>query len=284
MLQILNSAPFVPFTAVSVFIFGMLTGSFVNVCIYRIPLEKSIIFPPSSCTECDHRIKWYENIPVLSWLFLKGKCSGCKKKISMIYPFIEMTNGFLYLVAFFRFGISSDLFFVFYFISAMVVTAVIDFKTQYVYSKVVLPVAFLGVLRAFISPSITALSSIAGMVAGAGLLLLAIAIFYAVTRKIGMGLGDVYILGAIGAFTGIGVIPFVLFAASFGGIVFFIIAKLVFKKRRLAKNITQEDINSDNEKDLDNAIYFGPFLAAAGVLTLLTPTYLLDTVFYFRLF
>ena len=279
MITILNSSQFVPFTGAMIFIFGMLTGSFVNVCIYRIPLGKSIVFPPSSCTKCSHMIKWYENIPVLSWLILGGKCSGCKEKISMIYPVIEMINGFLYLAAFIRFSVSYDMIFAFYFISAMIITTVIDFKTQYVYSSVVLPVAVLGVIRAFLSPSISVASSLIGILIGAGLLLLAIGLFFLLTRKIGMGLGDVYILGAIGSFTGFQTIPLILFIASFSGVIFFLIAKLVFRKKRLAKNITGQDINSDNEKDLDNAIYFGPFLAGAGVLILLMPPYLIEKIF-----
>ncbi|HDT11172.1 MAG TPA: prepilin peptidase [bacterium] len=280
MSEMLNSTQFVPFTAAVVLIFGLLTGSFVNVCIYRIPQSKSIVFPPSSCTKCSHRIKWYENIPVLSWLFLRGKCSGCGEKISMIYPLVEMANGFLYLAAFIRFSVSIDMFFTFYFISAMIVIAVIDFKTQYVYSAVVLPVAVLGVLRAFFSPSISLTASFLGIIAGAGLLLTAIAVFYLVTKKIGMGLGDVYILGAIGSYTGLKMIPLVLFLASFSAILFFFVAKMVFKKKRLAENITKEDINSGNEKDLDNAIYFGPFLAGSGVLLLLIPPYLLENCLF----
>jgi len=279
MLQLVNSTPFAPYTAAIVFVFGMLTGSFVNVCIYRIPLGKSIVFPPSSCTKCSHSIKWYENIPVLSWLFLRGKCSGCSEKISMIYPVIELLNGLFYLFAFIRFSISIDLVFVFYFISAMIVTAVIDFRTQFVYSAVVIPVALLGVVRAFFSPSISVFSSLIGMVAGAGLLLLAIALFFIATRKIGMGLGDVYILGAIGSFSGFKTIPLILFIASFSGVLFFIIAKTVFRKKRIAENITKEDINSSDEKDLDNAIYFGPFLAGAGIFILLLPPYLIDALF-----
>lgn len=271
MIEILNSSKMVPFSATAVFIFGLLIGSFVNVCIYRIPIGKSIVFPPSSCTKCNHQIKWYENIPVLSWLFLRGKCSGCKEKISMIYPVIELLNGLLYLFAFIRFGASLQLIFVFYFISAMIVTAFIDFKTQFVHSGVVLPLLGTGLMGAYFSSEMTIIQSLYGIAAGAGILLLAIAVFYIVTRKIGMGLGDVYILAAIGAYSGPLKIPLILLMASFSGTVFFLIAKMLFKKKRLAQNVTMDDLHTKNEKDLENAIYFGPFLAIAGIAVLLTP-------------
>ena len=281
MIEILNSTDMAPFTASAIFIYGMLLGSFLNVCIYRIPLKKSIVFPPSSCTKCGHFIKWYENIPVLSWLFLRGKCSGCGEKISLIYPAIELLNGILYLFAFLRFGVSIQLLFILYFISAMIVTAMIDFKTQFVYPGVVLPLFVTGLASAYFSQDITVYQSLLGILAGAGILLLSIAVFYLVTRKIGMGLGDVYILGAIGAYCGPFKIPLILLLASLAGTLFFIAAKVVFKKKRLADNVTMKDLNTTDEHDLDNAIYFGPFLALAGVAVLLAPSEILQKILPF---
>lgn len=280
---ILNSKQLLPFTAAVVFIYGLLFGSFLNVCIYRIPLKKSIVFPPSSCTKCGHKIKWYENIPVFSWLFLRGKCSGCGEKISLIYPTIELLNAFLYLWAFLKFGLSLQLVLALYFISALVVTAAIDFRTQFVYSKVIIPPIFMGILWSFFEPSMTWQESLLGIGIGAGILLLAIFLFWIVTRKIGMGLGDVYILAAIGAFTGPKMIPFILLIASLGGIIFFLIAKLVFKKKRLAENVSAADLNSKDEKDVENAIYFGPFLAFGGLLIFLMPTEMLNKLLSFFL-
>ncbi|HRZ79178.1 MAG TPA: prepilin peptidase [bacterium] len=279
MIDVLNSGQMAPFTAAVVFIFGLLFGSFLNVCIYRIPLKKSIVFPPSSCTKCGHVIKWYENIPVLSWLFLRGKCSGRGDKISLIYPFIELLNALLYLFAFLRFGLSIQLIFILYFISAMIVTAMIDLKTQFVYPAVVLPLAVTGLAFSYFSTETTIYQSLFGILAGAGILLFAILVFYIVTRKIGMGLGDVYILGAIGAYSGPFKIPLILLFASLAGTLFFIAAKLIFKKKRLADNVTMSDLNTTDEKDLDNAIYFGPFLALAGVAVMLLPYEILNIVY-----
>ena len=278
MFEILNSQQFLPFTTLVVLVFGMLTGSFLNVVIYRIPIGKSIVTPPSSCTKCGHKIKWYENIPVLSWLFLRGKCSGCGEKISVIYPLIEMLNGFLYVLAFLRFGVSVELFFVFYFLSAMTATAIIDFKTQDVYSLIVLPLVILGVARTFFTNEISWVESVVGAAAGGGILLLAIGVFYFVTKKIGMGLGDVYILAAIGAYTGVRYIPLILLAACLTGILFFFAAKLIFRKKIIAENLKKEDLNTDDEKDLEHAIYFGPFLALAGIMVLLSPTLILNMI------
>lgn len=279
MSDMFNSEVFLPFTTIVVLVFGMLTGSFLNVVIYRVPLGKSIVFPPSSCTTCSHNIKWYENIPVISWMFLRGKCSGCGQKISAIYPMIELLNGFLYVLAFLRFGFSPELLFVFYFLSALTATAIIDFKSQDVYSLIVLPLIVLGIARAFLSPEISWLESIVGAAVGGGILLLAIAVFYIVTKKIGMGLGDVYILAAIGAFTGAKFIPLILLTACLAGIAFFFVAKLMFRKKIIAHNLKKEDLNTDNEKDLENAIYFGPFLVVAGIIVLLCPSMYLNLLF-----
>ena len=278
---LLNSPRFATFSAVFVFVYGLLFGSFLNVCIYRIPLGKSIVFPPSSCTKCNHQIKWYENIPVFSWIFLRGKCSGCGEKISLIYPVIELLNAFLYLAAFLKFGFYLRLILPLYFISALVVTAAIDYKTQFVYSKVIIPPILMGILWSFFEPSSSWQQSLIGIGVGAGFLLLAILLFYLITKKIGMGLGDVWILAAIGAFTGSVMIPFILLIASFGGIIFYLVAKFIFGKKRLAGNISAEDLNSKEEKDVEHAIYFGPFLAAGGLIMFLLPTEIINSLLSF---
>lgn len=277
---LLNSKQLLWFTGTFVFIFGLLFGSFLNVCIYRIPIGKSIVFPPSSCTKCNHQIRWYENIPVFSWIFLRGKCSGCGEKISLIYPVIELLNAVLYLFVFLKYGFSWQIFCAFYFVSALVVTGVIDYKTQYVYSKVILPVILLGLLWSWLEPSMGFQNSLLGIGLGAGVLLFVILAFYIVTRKIGMGLGDVYILAAIGAFVGPMKIPLVLLIASLLGILGFFFGKVVFKKKRIAENVTAEDLHTKNEKDLENAIYFGPFLAFAGILVFLLPNELLNKIIF----
>ena len=89
-----------------IFLFGAVVGSFLNVCIFRLPKQVSIVFPPSHCTACDARISWYDNIPVLSYLILGGKCRSCRASISVQYPVVEIINGLLTLFLFMKFGAS----------------------------------------------------------------------------------------------------------------------------------------------------------------------------------
>jgi len=117
---------------VLVFIFGLLLGSFLNVVIIRIPKEQSIAFPPSHCTSCNTTLKWYHNIPVLSWLFLRGKCAFCKSKISIIYPIIELLSAILFTIVFYKSGLSLSSFFLASMFLILLALSVIDFKYKMV--------------------------------------------------------------------------------------------------------------------------------------------------------
>ena len=256
--------------AIFIFIFGLLIGSFLNVLIYRIPLGKSIVFPPSSCPKCKHAIAWYENIPVISWLFLRGKCSSCKNPISPIYPTIELITGLLFLFSFIVFGSTIELFFIIFFMASMVVISVIDIQTQDVYLATVIPLIVIAPIRAFFSQHISVTESFIGIAVGGGILLFVIGVFYLLTRKIGMGFGDVYILAAAGGFSGPLAIPMILLVASSTAIIVFFLFQLVGKKR-IAGALTKEDLQSENEQDLNRAIYFGPFIAFAAILSLFLP-------------
>ena len=117
------------------FLIGCCFGSFINVIIYRLPLGESIIFPRSHCGKCDHRISWYENIPIISWIFLKGRCSKCNEKISLIYPIIEILTGLLFVLNNYslnlRFDIGSQFIPIisgWIFISMLLVMAILDIK------------------------------------------------------------------------------------------------------------------------------------------------------------
>ncbi len=252
--------------AIFFLLIGMNIGSFLNVCIFRIPIKKSIVFPPSACMNCGKVIKWYENIPVLSYLFLGGKCSNCKTKLSIQYPLIELLNGILYLFLFLYFGLTIETFLLMFFVSSMIVISLIDIKTQDVYLKTVLPVIIAGPIYGYFSSNLSWQLSLIGIIAGASSLLLVIALFFIVTKKIGMGFGDVYILAAIGGFIGPQKLPAALFIASTSGVIFYIIMKILFKNKRIATNLKKEDINTENEADLDHALYFGPFLALSGII------------------
>lgn len=116
-------------------IFGLLIGSFLNVCIYRIPREESIAFPPSHCTNCNSEIKRYDLIPVISYIFLKGRCRNCKAKISIRYPLIELITSLLFLAVYIKFGLSFELIKYLFFIPLMIVICMIDLDTFEVYFK-----------------------------------------------------------------------------------------------------------------------------------------------------
>lgn len=120
-----------------VILIGLCIGSFLNVCIYRIPKEESIAFPPSHCTNCGYELKWIDLIPVASYVFLKGKCKNCHEKISLKYPIIECINALLYMVLFIYNGYSFTFIKLCLLASLLIVIAVIDFQTKYVYNSTV---------------------------------------------------------------------------------------------------------------------------------------------------
>jgi leader peptidase (prepilin peptidase)/N-methyltransferase len=216
---------------------------------------------------CGHQIRWYENIPVLSWLALRGRCSGCKAPISIQYPLVELLTGFLFLMAYIEWNLSIDLLFILIYLALLIVIAGIDIKAQIVPHVLTIPGMALGLFYAYLSPRGDLLYALAGLGIGAGTLLLVIVAFYLVTRKIGMGGGDVMILGMIGSYLGPAKLAPVLFIASVGGILFFFVMRLFTKEPRIAGSVTVEDIKG-SEKDLERVIYFGPFLALGGAVML----------------
>lgn len=132
------------------FIFGLVFGSFFNVCIYRIPRQENIAFPPSHCANCNKELKAYELIPVISYLALGGKCRGCKQKISFIYPLIELITGFIFLGMYINFGISINTFKYIILFSILLIEAVIDIKTKEVYFSVSLVGFLFGIIFSII--------------------------------------------------------------------------------------------------------------------------------------
>lgn len=121
--------PFDIFLYIVVFLYGLLIGSFLNVLIYRIPKKENIAVVRSHCMKCNYQLKWYDLVPLFSWLFLRGRCRKCKEKISVQYPIVEALNGCLYLVVFYRFGLSIDSLLYCLLFSALLALSVIDFRT-----------------------------------------------------------------------------------------------------------------------------------------------------------
>src|SRR3990172_1734214 len=131
----------------SVFVFGTLIGSFLNVCIYRIPRKMSLLHPSSHCTSCGKKIKFYDNIPVVSFLILRGKCRRCAAPYSFRYPLVEALNGLLYVLVLMRYGTEWGMIFYCLFVSVMVVIFFIDLDLQIIPDVITLPGIVLGLDR-----------------------------------------------------------------------------------------------------------------------------------------
>lgn len=200
------------------FLFGLIVGSFLNVCIYRLPLDKSIIHPPSSCPECGERIRFYDNIPVISYVLLLGKCRHCRKSVSLVYPVVESITGLLSLALFVRYGLSPKYFLLFAFSASLVVISFIDLHYQIIPNVISLPGIVFGLVASFLGFSMVVwLDSLIGVIAGGGFFFLVSFFFQRIRGKEGLGGGDIKLLAMIGAWIGGGSLLFVVFISSVAG-------------------------------------------------------------------
>lgn len=234
--------------AIFAFIFGALVGSFLNVCIFRLPKKESVVFPPSHCTRCDYVIRWYDNIPILSYLVLRGKCRQCGAPISLKYPLVEFVNGALTLALFARFGLGLAFAVLFVLCSALVVLTFIDLEHQILPDSITLPGIVVGFAVSFFIPGFGWLNSALGILVGGGSLLVVAYGYQLIAKKDGMGGGDIKLLAMLGAFFGWQGVLFIIFAAS-------LIGSLIGVSVMLAQ-----------KKDATLAIPFGPFLASAAII------------------
>ncbi len=194
---------------------GLLVGSFLNVCIHRIPRGLSIVFPGSRCPVCGASIRARDNVPVLSWLWLGGKCRDCRARISLRYPAIELANAILWAFAANRAISTVDFAAAAIFSSSCLALVFIDFDFQILPDAITLPLVAAGLALSFFSDRISWRSAAIGAAAGAGALWAVAAAYKGLTGREGMGMGDVKMLGAVGAFTGV---PGVLFTVLFGSL------------------------------------------------------------------
>jgi len=205
------------FVATVAFLFGAAIGSFLNVCIYRLPIHESIVFPASHCRVCSTPLAWYDNLPLVSYPLRRGRCRFCQTPFSFRYFLVELVTALLAVVLVRRFGLTITTVGYFAFSAALVVITFIDLDHQIIPDAVSLPGAVAGVVFSLVSPALSLWSSLIGLVVGAGVLL-AVALGYRMmTGREGMGGGDVKLLAMIGAFLGWRAVPFTLFAASFIG-------------------------------------------------------------------
>ncbi|MEW6678803.1 MAG: A24 family peptidase [Pseudomonadota bacterium] len=253
-------------------VLGLLVGSFLNVVIHRLPhmMERelreqcawlqgeeapadapafNLFWPPSTCPHCGHRIRWYENIPLVSWLYLRGRCSACQAGIAARYPLVELlTGGFFALAASVWSGL--PLVWVWVFLSALLALTFIDFDTHLLPDSVTLPLVWLGLLANMNGVFVTLEEAVVGAVAGYLSLWSVYWLFRLLTGKEGMGFGDFKLLAAIGAWLGWKLLLPVVLVASVAGA---LIGGTLMLLRR---------------QERDNPIPFGPWLALGGVVAL----------------
>ncbi len=229
---------------------GAVIGSFLNVCIYRIPRSQSIVFPGSHCPNCGAPIAFYDNIPILSYLFLRGKCRHCHAPISPKYPLVEFSNTLLYVLLFYKFGWSYTTLAYVTFSSILIVISFIDLDHKIIPDRLSLPGIVVGFIASFFVKEVDPLQSILGIFIGGGFLFLVAFVYEKVAHKEGMGGGDIKLIAMIGAFLGWQGMPFVILSSSLIGALIGIIVIIVFKK------------------DTKFAIPFGPFLSLGAILYL----------------
>jgi leader peptidase (prepilin peptidase) / N-methyltransferase len=259
------------------FVFGALIGSFLNVVIYRLPVMMqrawddevllhqnadnpdyelparerfNLIVPRSRCRQCGHAITALENVPIVSWLALRGKCSACKTPISARYPIVEFITGALFAACAWKFGATYAMMFGLVFCAALVALTGIDFDTQLLPDQITLPLMWLGLLINLFGVFARLPDAVIGAAAGYLVLWSVYWLFKLLTGREGMGYGDFKLLAALGAWFGWQVLPMILLVSSLAGAVIGI-SLIVFQG-----------------KDRRTAIAFGPYLAIAGFVAL----------------
>ncbi|MEW6520483.1 MAG: prepilin peptidase [Thermodesulfobacteriota bacterium] len=233
------------------FLFGLAVGSFLNVAILRLPHpDQSVVFPASHCPACQTPLKWYDNIPLLSFLLLRRKCRHCQALISWQYPLVELSMGLFSLALLYRFPFPWPFIGFFLFAAALLVIIVIDCKHQLIPDVISLPGIIMGFAFSFLNPALSWSDSGLGILFGGGILFLIAWGYYFLTKRVGMGGGDIKLLAMIGAFLGYQSLPFVIFSSSLLGTLAGVGAMLKQKKGG------------------QTVIPYGPFLAAGALIYL----------------
>ena len=272
---VFQSAPWLFYS--TVIFLGLSVGSFLNVVAYRLPLmmerdwkrdcyeflelgapapnEKlaalNLSTPASACPNCGHQIRFWENIPVISYLFLKGRCSSCGTGISMQYPAVELITGIASLIVAHTFGVSMQTLAALFFTWILIALTLIDLKKQLLPDNITLPLLWAGILLSFFDVFTDLASSIIGAMAGYMILWSVFQLFKLLTKKDGMGFGDFKLLAALGAWAGFSYLPQIILISSIVGSVAGISMLMLGKTKQ------------------QQAIPFGPYLALAGWVALL---------------
>lgn len=226
---------------------GAAIGSFLNVLIYRIPAGQSIVFPSSRCPKCAKSIRFYDNVPIISYLVLRGRCRDCHEKISLRYPFVEAITALLSMFLFLKFGLSAHYLFSFAFTCALIVITFIDLDHQIIPDVITLPGIPIFFLTAIFFMGIPFIEALLGILIGGGCLFAIAFLYEIITKREGMGGGDIKLLAMLGAFLGWKSLFFILFVSSLLGAIVGI------------------SVMIGRGKDMKYAVPFGPFLSIAAV-------------------
>ena len=196
---------------------GSVVGSFLNVCIYRLPIRKSIVWPASACTKCGHKLSWYENVPIVSWVVLRARCRQCGEPIAMRYPIVEALTGAMFAIAWWYYGPGLLLASRLVFGCALLVLFAIDLEHHLLPNAITLPGIVVGFVFSVISGEPGWIDSAIGIVVGGGMLFAIAEVYYRVRKEEGLGMGDVKMLAMIGAFLGWRLTLLTLMFASLSG-------------------------------------------------------------------
>lgn len=233
------------------FILGLIVGSFSNVCIYRIPRNESIIYPASHCPKCSTTISVKDNIPLLSYILLKGRCRNCGSRISIKYPVVELLTGLVYIIIYQIYGLSVQSLIYIILSSALIIIAFIDLNEQIIPEVITLPGMVIGFILSFFVPYLSFVDSALGVVIGGGIILVIRLAGSLIFKKESMGIGDIELSAMIGAFLGWRYITISLFLGFFLG-------ALTGISLILLKIKSKEDV-----------VPFGPFIVLGSFITLL---------------
>ena len=234
-------------TVIALFGLGLLVGSFLNVCIYRLPRRESIAWPASHCTQCKRPLAWYENVPVVAWLLLRGRCRTCGAAISAAYPLVELVTGLVFAGGVLLYGLTPLLAVRLLFACSMIVLFMIDLRHRILPNVITLPGIVAGLAcSAFLPPGWRA--AVIGAIAGGGALFLIAEVYYRIRGVEGLGMGDVKMLAMIGAFLGWQLTLVTLMLASFSG------------------SIIGVSLIASGRRDMQAALPFGTFLAVGAIV------------------
>jgi leader peptidase (prepilin peptidase)/N-methyltransferase len=243
-------------------VLGLCVGSFLNVCIYRLPRGQSLLTPPSRCPNCGKRLRWFDNIPVVSWIALRGRCGQCRAPISPQYPIVEIVTAIIWLVIAWLtppgWLLASRLVLA----TALIVLFMIDLEHQLLPNVITIPGIVVGFAFSVVTPT-GPVDSLIGILVGGGVLYGIAAAYYLLRKEEGMGMGDVKMLAMVGAFLGWRAVLLTLVLSSFAGAV---IGMLIIAWHR---------------GDMRYALPFGTFLALGTLVAMLVGEDLLAWYFAF---